>query len=317
MFEEKVKPKILTIGALAMDIVIEAPILPKDDEFALIGSEKLVPGGSSSNVSVALSKMGIEVFQTGQIGDDKFGHVFENDLLKNGVNTKYLIKKENGTTLHTYIMTATKGKHCIFANLGDSVNTLSKESLEEDILDGCTCFYADMYSPDATLWIAEKARKRNIPVVFNMQNVPSFLKACGIEESALNKMLSLCTLFIAGKNVYKELTGQDSIKLGMQELANKFNVRDGVICTAGKNGAYWLYENKLLNQESFAIEPVDTTGAGDCFSAGIIFDFYCRMNSKQNALVFASAIASLKCGIKGPRFKSNLNEIEKFIKNNK
>ena len=313
MREAKIKPKVLTIGALAMDIVLETKTLPKDDEFALIKSEILVPGGSSSNVSVALNNMGVEVFQTGQIGDDKFGHSFAEDLADNGVNTKYLIKKKQGTTLHTYIMTAPKGKHCIFANLGDSVNTLLPEALPENILDGCTCFYADMYSPQATLWLAKKAREKNIPVVFNMQNVPSFLKGCGISRNALNEMLSLCTLFIAGQNVYREMTGKDNVKSSMEQIIKTFEVGDGVICTAGQEGAYWLCKDAFLNQKSFAIEPVDTTGAGDCFSAGVIFDFYCRKNSHSDALVFASATASLKCGMKGPRFKSNLTGIEAFI----
>ena len=113
------KPKVLCLGALAMDIVLESQMLPQNDGFALIESERLVPGGSSSNVSVALTLMGAEVYQTGQIGDDNLGNAFHQDLKLNGVHTEYLSVK-GGTTLHTYIITAPMGKHCIFANLGDA-----------------------------------------------------------------------------------------------------------------------------------------------------------------------------------------------------
>lgn len=313
MSELLAKPKVLSLGAVAMDIVLETQMLPQNDGFALIEAEKLVPGGSSSNVSVALQKMGAAVYQTGQIGDDNLGNVFAADLQANGVNTEYLAVKKGGTTLHTYIITAPKGKHCIFANLGNSVNNLNPEDLPDNVLDGITCFYTDMFSSRASLWLAKKARQKGIPVVYNMQCVPSFMAACGVSMEQLQEMLSLCTLFISGRDGYREMTGADDLELAMEKLKKEFGVEDGLICTAGDKGAYWLRGEEILTRKSFAVEPVDTTGAGDCFSAGIIFDFYCRHRLPEKALVFAAAVAALKCSTKGPRSIANLAMIEDFI----
>ena len=44
--------KLLSLGAIAMDIVLNSHELPKDDGFALIRQEEMLPGGSASNVSV-------------------------------------------------------------------------------------------------------------------------------------------------------------------------------------------------------------------------------------------------------------------------
>ena len=68
--------KLLSLGAIAMDIVINSHELPKDDGFALINHEEIMPGGSASNVSVAAAHLGLEVYQTGKIGDDSFGKEF-------------------------------------------------------------------------------------------------------------------------------------------------------------------------------------------------------------------------------------------------
>lgn len=312
MPELLVKPKVLCLGTVAMDIVLETQMLPQNDGFALIEAERLVPGGSSANVSVALNRMGVEVYQTGRIGDDDLGNVFSKDLELNGIHTEYLSVKKGGTTLHTYIITAPRGKHCIFANLGDSVNSLKPEDLPDNVLDGITCFYTDMFSSRAALRLAKKARQKGIPVVYNMQCVPSFMAACGVKRKEIEDMLSLCTLFISGRDGYQEMTGTEELFLAMKKLQKSFRIEDGLICTAGADGAYWLRGEEILTQKSFAVEPVDTTGAGDCFTAGIIFDFYCRRQFPENALLFASGAAALKCMTKGPRSTADLAMIQDF-----
>ena len=42
--------KVLSLGAIAMDVVLNSYELPKDDGFALINHEEMLPGGSASNV---------------------------------------------------------------------------------------------------------------------------------------------------------------------------------------------------------------------------------------------------------------------------
>ena len=124
--------KLLSLGAIAMDIVINSHELPKDDGFALVKHEEMLPGGSASNVSVSAGHLGLEVYQTGKIGDDAMGEEFRKTLVMDGVDDRYVVTKEGGTTLHTYILTAPGGKHCIFANTGDAVCTLTPEELPEE-----------------------------------------------------------------------------------------------------------------------------------------------------------------------------------------
>lgn len=305
--------KVLTLGTVAMDVILESNQLPQNDGFALVEGEHLVPRGSCSNVSVALQKLGATVFQAGQIGDDHLGQVFAADLKANGVNTEFLKVKKGGTTLHTYIITAPEGQHCIFANLGDAVNTLKAEDLPEHVLDGISCFYTDMFSPDAALWLAREARRRDIPVVYNMQCVPSFMAACGVSREELEEMLSLCTLFVAGREAFQELTGAQEPKSALAILNGRFNVKDGLIYTAGSEGAYWLREGKVLTQKAYPVPVVDTTGAGDCFCAGMVFDYYLRQRTPEESLAFAGAVAALKCTVKGPRSTTDLAMVEDFI----
>ena len=90
--------KLLSLGAIAMDVVLNSHELPKDDGFALINHEEMLPGGSASNVSVSAAHLGLDVYQTGKIGDDNIGDEFRRTLVEDGVDDRYVVTKKGGTT---------------------------------------------------------------------------------------------------------------------------------------------------------------------------------------------------------------------------
>lgn len=308
--------KVLSLGTVAMDIILETRELPKEDGFSFIDSERLVPGGSAANVSVALARYGVETYQTGKIGDDKYGDEFRSSLVGDGVCDRFLVTKPNGSTLHTFIITAPGGKHCIIANMGDSVTNLEPEELPEDILNGVDVFYTDMFSPRASIHLGKLARKKGIPVVYNMQCTPSFMKTCGIDIEEIEEMISLSTILCSGREGYIEMTGEMDYQKAMEIFLKKYPIPQGVICTAGDEGALWLDDKELIYREAYSVEVVDTTGAGDCFLAGFIYAYFCKGMSKQKTIEFASASAALKCMQKGPRTKTTTEDIIQFIKYN-
>ena len=50
-----------------MDIVINSHDLPKDDGFALINHEQMLPGGSASNVSVSAAHFGMDLIRQARL----------------------------------------------------------------------------------------------------------------------------------------------------------------------------------------------------------------------------------------------------------
>ena len=64
---------VLSLGVMAMDTVISVSELPRADGFGFIDAERMVPGGSASNTSVALVQLGASVRQAGKVGDDLMG----------------------------------------------------------------------------------------------------------------------------------------------------------------------------------------------------------------------------------------------------
>lgn len=303
--------KLLSLGAIAMDIVINSHELPKDDGFALVNHEEMLPGGSASNVSVSAGHLGLEVYQTGKIGDDAMGEEFRRTLVMDGVDDRYVVTKEDGITLHTYILTAPGGKHCIFANTGDAVCTLTPEELPEDIMDSMDIFYNDMFSPKAALWLAKEAVKQKKPVLYNMQCVPSFMEQCGTSRDEIDQMIRLSTVFVSGRDGYYELTGEKDYRKAMRMVQEKYQVKEGVICTAGDEGSVW-FDGQEYSVPAYPIDPVDTTGAGDCFLGGLLYAYFAEHQKKEEALAFANASAAVKCLQPGPRSRAGVEEIREF-----
>ena len=83
--------RVLSLGTIAVDTMLYIDQMPGDDGFGHINSEKVVPGGSSANVAVAIKELGNTVLQAGKISDDSFGNIIKINLKEEGIDTRYLL----------------------------------------------------------------------------------------------------------------------------------------------------------------------------------------------------------------------------------
>ena len=302
---------ILSSGSIAMDVVLNSSDLPINDGFALINKEEILPGGSSANVCVSAAGFGMDTYQVGKIGTDEIGDLFKSSLVEDGVNDKYIYTKEGGITTHTYIVTTPDGRHTIFANMGDCLPGFEPSELPDNILDGIDIYFTDMFSPKVSLFLAKEAHKRNCKIVMNMQAVPSFMPLCGASKEMIHEVLSLSSMIVGGKDAILEIVGScefDPID-AVKTVYEMYKPDDGVICTLGSEGAIWFGGQSFIKVDSYDINVVDTTGAGDCFIGGLLYSLYDKGNSISDSLKFASASAAIKCMKYGPRSIASYDEV--------
>jgi sugar/nucleoside kinase (ribokinase family) len=72
-------------------------------------------------------------------------------------------------------------------------------------------------------------------------------------------------LFLPNAREVLQITGESSLERGMLSLAQLGSL---VAVKDGQRGAYACTREEMLHEPGIPIQPVDTTGAGDCFSAG-------------------------------------------------
>ena len=138
------KIQVLGLGAAAMDVVLRCNDLPREDGFAFIHQENLMPGGSCANTLVALAGLGVQTGLLAKMGDDHYGRQFLQDLAASGVSTAHTLIKPGGVSLHTFITVAPDGSKAIFAHFSDSFLELAPDEIHPEMLDNVRVFYTDM-----------------------------------------------------------------------------------------------------------------------------------------------------------------------------
>lgn len=304
---------ILGMGTAAMDTLFVSKELPKADAFELLKNENLVPGGSCANMLVAYAGLGGVSKQIAKIGDDNFGVEFRKTLIADGVDDSLLIEKKGGTTLHTYIIAAENGQHCIFANAGDCLMQLEPEEITDDMLEGIDLFYTDLFPCKAAIKMAKMAKTKNIPIVVCLQCPPDFMSGLGVSMSEIKEILGYADLIISGRDGYYQLTEEGDYIKAVQEVFMDYNPCYGCVCTAGSDGSVWVNEKGTIKANAYEVEAVDSTGAGDAFLGALIYGYFHQEYDCKKSIDFASAVGAMKCRIWGPRIKVTPDEVSAFM----
>jgi len=309
----KKKGMIVGQGATALDVVIRCSELPKEDGFARIYDERRTSGGSGANVLVTVAQLGAEAALVARIGEDGMGEEFRRGLLSDGVSDRYLQVKPGGVTMYTYVFVAEEGKRSIFVNAGDSFASLKPEQVAESVLDGADVFFTDGYPSGVAVKLAHAAQKRHIPIVLQLECVPSFMEGEFTNPADLQELLQIADVICSGRDAFYELTGEKEEIRAMESAYRLYHPAQGVICTMGEKGSSWFDGTEMLACPAYPVAAVDTTGAGDSFTGAMIYGYYLQGFRRRQALQFANACAAMKCLEPGPRFHGNAGDVLAFI----
>src|SRR5579871_6684497 len=92
-----VKP-LMVMGIFVADANFRTPAMPVWGQTLLGTSFKLGPGGKGSNQSVAIARLGAEVFFVSKVGQDAFGQMARDMYAAEGVDPKYVVTSAEHAT---------------------------------------------------------------------------------------------------------------------------------------------------------------------------------------------------------------------------
>ncbi len=110
--------KVLVIGSINCDYVINVPKMPETGETLLCGGYELAPGGKGANQAYALAKLGGKVAMLGAVGDDGPGEKLLGNLRAVGVDVSEIMTLPGESTGTAFIFVDSAGSNSILVSQG-------------------------------------------------------------------------------------------------------------------------------------------------------------------------------------------------------
>ncbi len=246
-----------------MDVVIETPHMPQCGETISGKSVNLIPGGKGANQAYAVGKLGGNVTMIGAVGKDAAGNVLLENLKNVGVDTSGICQMKEGTTGQAFINVDEQGDNSIIIIAGTN-GKITKELIDKNahIIKESDIVIMQLEIPlDVVEYVKELAvREAKTVIVDPAPAVPDISEHFwkGIDYIKPNKTeLAILTGIQAETSEELVKSARIIIEKGVKN----------VIVTLGGEGCLFVTENSEEFFESYKVKAVDTTAAGDSFTA--------------------------------------------------
>jgi ribokinase len=271
---------ILVFGSINIDVLVPVPRLPVPGETVLGGDYALLPGGKGANQALAARRAGAAVMMAGAVGNDAFAGLALENLRRDGIDLGLVRRVERPTGCAAIIVGAEgehRGENLIAVAPG--ANYEAKAAGVVDLILGPeTILVCQMEVPAAETWaLIRRGRAAGARTVLNLA------PAAPLDPT----LVADIDILIANAGEAASLTADPSA-LGRR-------LRQALVVTRGGAGSTsFLADGGRIDIPALAIEPVDTTGAGDTF-VGVLAAGLDRRLPLLAALRQASAAAALAC----------------------
>lgn len=270
-------------------------------------------GGAPANVCVAAAKLGVRACFLGKLADDAFGRFLLAELKSYGVDTSLTAVDKSCKTGLAFVALSPDGDREFFfyrdtpADASLSPDEVKEDMFEDgDVLHFCSISLKPSPTRDAIEKAARIAREKGATVSFD---VNLRLNLWDNDEEALrNAVFSFLPYGDIIKVTDEELvflTGSDDEAAGVKKIFAAAENAKLVFVTKGAAGAS-VWEPSLGHRDYAAVprKAVDTTGAGDCFVGGIVYNlldggFSLTTDGSERAVKFAMCACAYAISEKG------------------
>ena len=290
------------LGQCSLDYLSLVDVYPQVDTKKEVLEWHEQGGGPVATALVALSRLGVSCCFCGITGDDEAGRKIRQSLAYEGVDLKGLVKREGSSSQLAFIaIEKNTAKRTIFWRR-PSGKALQPDELEKDFLSGSDFLLVDGLMLEASSAAVKRAREMNIP---------SMLDA-GSARPGMAGLAALCDYIVASE-VFAEGLGWGLTPEALLKELKALQV-SAITVTQGENGSITAADGRIIRMPAFAVESVDTTGAGDVFHAGYVYGLLQGWDLER-VLRFASALAALACTKVGGRTGiPGLDEVTEFLR---
>jgi ribokinase len=258
-------PEVVVFGSAAMDLLIRSEI-PDVDELVISDEIYRMPGGSAANVAVALSKLGVQTSFVGKLGGDFNSLLLIKEFIREGVDISNLKIEPNKKIPEPVILVGFNGEKRIIAPYGEDI-ALSIEHPDEidwRLLKSAKYLYIGDMFREVSAMVSSYGHNYDKLVVYRPST--AYMKQ-GVES--IEPILKNTDYLLTNSKGWELLKSSSMEKLSKPTDLLNYGCST-VIITQGAYGCKVYQPEKEFTIPAEKIDAVDTTGAGDAFTAGLI-----------------------------------------------
>ena len=266
------------VGSLHLDVIVEAPRLPRLDETLVGQAVSYRFGGKGGNQAVAAARMGASVSMAGAVGSDAFAETLLAELDRAGVDRTRVVRLSGASGMSVAILDAAGGYGAVIV----SAANLAVEG-GKPMPPGTTQLLLQNEIPEAAnLAAARAARAAGAAVILNA--APA--------RPVAPELLALTDLLVVNRLEAAQLTGQPEDAPEAAALALLALGPAQVIVTLGARGLHARTRDEAIHLPAPRVRTRSSHGAGDAF-LGALAARLDAGEALEPALRFAQAAAAL------------------------
>jgi ribokinase len=302
--------KILVIGSCNMDYVVSAHHIPAAGETILASEAFVNPGGKGANQAFAAARLagnnkGV-VAMIGAVGDDPNGEALKKNLADAGVDVSRVVTRSGVTSGMALITVSDQGENTIAVAAGANA-TITETDIDgaNQLFDDAAIIVMQMEIPLATIvYAAKKAKAAGKTVILDPAPAPKIFPA---------ELYRYIDFIKPNETELAALASSLGVHGGIEACAAALR-NAGVPCvlvSMGKDGVFINDEKTGVNKIAAPnVHVVDTTAAGDCFTAALAVRL-AHGDDTLKAAEFANKAAALSVTKKGAQ--SSIPSLEEVL----
>jgi ribokinase len=281
------KPRILVVGSANMDIVFSMPRIPNKGESIVAENYGYVPGGKGANAVISAARLGADAVFCARIGNDEHGANLLESYKREKIDTRYIKVDKTSPTGLAAIFLEDDGSNRIVVYPSANMN-LEVEDVENAFLS----------YPDAVLMQFETSAESVVAATefAEKQGIPVFIDAGPIRKDFPYERLKTVEIFSPNEVETAQITGitptnAETCLQASMKLLTIVKAKNIVLKLADRG--CFLYDGKYHEYIlSHHVNAVDTTAAGDAFTAALAVE-YLRTKNLSKACKFANVVGAL------------------------
>lgn len=258
---------IAVVGSVLADIVVQTPHLPRRGQNLYVPHLTVSPGGKGTNAAVTLVRHGVKVHAVSNLGDDPLGAQVRAELEAAGLATDQ-IGVDRSTPTGVVIIFAEPDGEATYVAYPAASRTVTPADVRRrlaPLLPQLDALLFNLETPEESLVAAvEMAQAADVPI---------FVDA-GPERAYSPRLWKNAAVLSPNQAEAAALVGYPLEGLAGVERAAGDLLKQGpeaVVIKLGPRGAFWATTGDKGHATAFPVEAIDTAGAGDAFTAGLVW----------------------------------------------